>query len=244
MSNIHNVTVTGGAITVPNIDVALSTRLKPADTLAAVTTVGTITNAVTINSVPTGSNTIGKVKITDGTYDAEVDGLGYLVGIDIAHHKIHESKRYAIRHFGTGKNDGDSISVYFKTPNTTKRLHAYFDYSGSGAAWGFIYEAPTVTVNTGTNNQVMFNRDRNSSNSSTVIDNATVPNAGKYGINVTITNVGTIIYTDYSGAGKQHGAQSRGDDEFILKANTVYCFVVESDAAGLTLNEIVDFYET
>jgi hypothetical protein len=41
-----NVAVTNAGLT--NIDVALSTRLKPADTLAAVTTVGTITNPVTV----------------------------------------------------------------------------------------------------------------------------------------------------------------------------------------------------
>jgi hypothetical protein len=41
-----NVAVTNAGLT--NIDVALSTRLKPADTLAAVTAVGSITNPVTV----------------------------------------------------------------------------------------------------------------------------------------------------------------------------------------------------
>jgi len=51
-----NATVTGSVtanagtnLNTSNLDVALSTRLKPADTLAAVTTVGTITNAVTVS---------------------------------------------------------------------------------------------------------------------------------------------------------------------------------------------------
>jgi hypothetical protein len=52
--------VDGSAVTQPvsnaNLDVALSTRLKPADTLAGITAVGSITNAL-----PAGSNTIGKV---------------------------------------------------------------------------------------------------------------------------------------------------------------------------------------
>ena len=47
-----------GAVTNINLDVALSTRLKPADTLAAVTTLGTITNAL-----PAGTNKIGTVDI-------------------------------------------------------------------------------------------------------------------------------------------------------------------------------------
>jgi hypothetical protein len=48
-----------GAVTNTNLDVALSTRLKPADTLAGVTTVAAVT-AIT-NALPTGGNTIGAV---------------------------------------------------------------------------------------------------------------------------------------------------------------------------------------
>ena len=46
-------------ISATNLDVALSTRLKPADTLAAVTTVGAVT-AIT-NALPAGTNAIGNI---------------------------------------------------------------------------------------------------------------------------------------------------------------------------------------
>lgn len=55
--------VTNAGLT--NIDVALSTRLKPADTLAGVTTVGAVT-AIT-NALPAGSAIIGKVGIDQTT---------------------------------------------------------------------------------------------------------------------------------------------------------------------------------
>lgn len=45
-----------------NLDVALSTRLKPADTLAGITALGSITNAL-----PTGANSIGQVTANAGT---------------------------------------------------------------------------------------------------------------------------------------------------------------------------------
>lgn len=50
ITNVVHVDDNAGSLTVdsPNLDVALSTRLKAADTLAAVTTVGTITNPVTV----------------------------------------------------------------------------------------------------------------------------------------------------------------------------------------------------
>lgn len=52
-----------------NIDVALSTRLKPADTLAAVTAVGSISNAL-----PAGTNLMGKVGI-DQTTPGTTNGI-------------------------------------------------------------------------------------------------------------------------------------------------------------------------
>src|SRR6266581_3950741 len=62
--------VDGSAVTQPvsatgltNIDVALSTRLKPADTLTAVTTVAAVT-AIT-NALPAGTNRIGSVRVVD-----------------------------------------------------------------------------------------------------------------------------------------------------------------------------------
>jgi len=48
------------AVTNANLDVALSTRLKPADTLAGVTTVGAVTQIT--NALPAGTNVIGTVK--------------------------------------------------------------------------------------------------------------------------------------------------------------------------------------
>jgi hypothetical protein len=49
-------------VSATNLDVALSTRLKPADTLTGVTTLGSITNAL-----PAGSNLLGKVGIDQTT---------------------------------------------------------------------------------------------------------------------------------------------------------------------------------
>lgn len=63
-----NVTSTGNSLEVTqllvkaktdNLDVPLSTRLKPSDTLSAVTNVGSVTSIT--NALPTGSNTIGNV---------------------------------------------------------------------------------------------------------------------------------------------------------------------------------------
>jgi hypothetical protein len=168
---------------------------------------------------------------------------GVLLNIDQEHHEIHGGSSFSVSHYGASKGDGDTINIYLKTPNTTKLCHILFNWSSSGAAFGRIYEAPEITANTGTNGVSIFNRYRDSANASVVADNATSPAANKVGVDVTKTGDGTIILVQYAGAAKSHGAMHRGDSEFILKANTVYLFEVESDAAGLTLNAEVDWYE-
>jgi hypothetical protein len=64
------VAVTSAGLT--NIDVALSTRLKPADTLAGVTTVAAVT-AIT-NALPAGTNRVGSVRLVDSA-DADLTSV-------------------------------------------------------------------------------------------------------------------------------------------------------------------------
>lgn len=55
-----------------NLDVALSTRLKPADTLAGVTTVSTVTAVTAItNALPAGTNKLGTVDIATAAATAK-----------------------------------------------------------------------------------------------------------------------------------------------------------------------------
>lgn len=68
-----------------NLDVALSTRLKPADTLAGITTVAAVT-AIT-NALPAGTNLLGKVGIdqtTPGTTNKVSIGTDGTVAINAA----------------------------------------------------------------------------------------------------------------------------------------------------------------
>lgn len=63
-----------------NLDVALSTRLKAADTLAAVTLVGTVTAVTAIsNALPAGNNNIGDVDVASIAAGTNIIGK---VGID------------------------------------------------------------------------------------------------------------------------------------------------------------------
>ena len=60
--SLASTTITGSvAVTNANLDVALSTRLKAADTLAGVTTVGAVTSIT--NALPAGTNNIGDIDV-------------------------------------------------------------------------------------------------------------------------------------------------------------------------------------
>ena len=163
--------------------------------------------------------------------------------IDFGHHEIHAGDSFTKEHLAVSKNDGETINIYLKTANTAKWCHMFMGWSSGGAAYGRIYEAPTITANTGTNGQAVFNRNRNSTTISGVFDNATSPVVNKTGIDVTKTGDGTIIYTRYTGAAKKEGGEFRAENEFMLKPNTAYLFEVESDAAGITLSLYLNWYE-
>jgi hypothetical protein len=166
-----------------------------------------------------------------------------LKAVDYAHSEIHKGAHFMAHYYATGKNDGETINIYLKTPNTTKWGHMVMQWSASGAAFGRIREAPTVTSNTGTNGQAINNNNRNVATASDMVDNATSPAAGKFGVDVTITAAGTIIYEEYAGAAKNQGGIGRNDEEIILDQNAAYVFEVESDAAGLTLSMNLLWYE-
>lgn len=71
------------------------------------------------------------------------------VTVDLSHHEIHDGNHFVASHYATGKNDGDTIMIVFKTPNTAKRIHVFCEAFASGQAYFYILEGPTFTDNTG-----------------------------------------------------------------------------------------------
>lgn len=160
------------------------------------------------------------------------------------HAEVHDGDAYSTWWAATGKTTSQTVNIYLKTPNTTKNIHMIAAWAASGESIARIYEAPTITSNTGTNGITATNRNRNISDASGVLDNATSPAAGKVGRDVTKTADGTILYTEYAGAGKNFGGENRGEQEWVLKQNTVYLFEVESRVAGgISLNLFLAWYE-
>jgi hypothetical protein len=173
--------------------------------------------------------------------------------LDFAHHEIHDGGTFTAYYaLTTAATDGHRTGIYLKTP-VNKEVHLIASFACSAAANAEIREAITLDANEGTHTTVIRNRNRNSSNTSLCLNNATVPEAGKI---TTLTeaqiaainlSAGTVlhIYPLVAGAGpKPDGGASRETQEWILKKNTTYVFMLTNTAATANNHLIIlDWYE-
>jgi len=182
---------------------------------------------------------------SDGTFQPLIlDKMtNTLAAISYEHHEIHDGHMFSASHYNASVAAVGTINVYIKTPATAPFCHAFAQWQSGGAASFRIYEAPTITANTGTNGQTPINHNRNSINPSGVFDNATVPVANRYGIDVTKTADGTAFPVEYDGIGKQQAGGQRGENEYIFLPNTVYLFEVTAVGNNITLALQINWYE-
>jgi hypothetical protein len=175
--------------------------------------------------------------------------------IDRAHHEIHEGTSFtASYHVTTASTNAHRSGLYIKTPNNGKYCHAVVQFSCSTAATYSICEAPTIAANIGSHANVIYNRYRDNTTLSGCLDNATSAAANKY---TTLTEAqiagdgtwatGTVIRTAPMIAGtgpKPAGGSSRDTQEYILKANTKYVFLITNTTADANSHSILlDWYE-
>lgn len=200
------------------------------------------------------------MKIEDGTgsdFEAQVDHNNRLatnaITISHAHHEIHDGHSYVASKSQTTANSNDNMTALsFKTP-TNKDINLFVLASVTGAAWLYIYEAPTIVDNTGTGSVQAYNRNRNSMLVTGVKDTKQSPDRAGYvtywdetdaaGANVTWTD-GTLISSEQLGAGRNTAGESRGQAEFVLKRDTLYGVILENEGATANIHNIIlNWYE-
>ena len=171
--------------------------------------------------------------------------------IEITHEKIHAGDSFSCHYNQTVSDIDDRSIIAFKTPDTLRFIHAVFFAFASTAADAYIYEAPTITDDTGASLTV-FNRRRASTTVTTVIRTNTSPDeaGAMFFSEVTMGNVtgGTELTHKplVEGQGpKAVGGEDRGTEEWLLKPNTLYAFEIKSSTASDNVHLLeVDFYET
>ena len=194
------------------------------------------------------TNPSSRVQIVDSDGDIiTIDpATRNLVVLDQDHFQIHKGNSFSTWYEQQVSDTGDETIIAFKTSDTTKWLQLIMTVSTSSSADAHIIEAPAIVDNTGAPLTV-FNRDRNSATTSTIIDtsqNPDVTGQAMFFTEVTQGNVtgGTNIAHVHlqGGAGpKAIGGDARGTEEWILKQNTLYAFVIES----LDMNDNVHLIE-
>jgi len=187
-------------------------------------------------------------------YDVTVDDSTYaMTTVDYVHHEIHEGSAFACHYSQTAPtNAGEMTIIAFKTPNTTKYIHVLAFASSTAASIFSIYEDSDLDLDEGTD-LAIYNHNRNSSTASVVSTIETAAEAGKATSYTVVQAAGATlstakpIYQRYLGAaaaGADTSGETRSDEEFVLKANTQYAFVVASTTADDNTHHIhLNWYE-
>ena len=182
-----------------------------------------------------------------------VDGdVGGLVTITTPHQAIHRGHSFKVHYTTTTASDDDHrTGVYLKTP-VSGEVHMVASFSVSSAGEFFICEGITIDANEGTPVAVL-NRNRNSSVTSGVFDNATTPVVNKVmtwtEAQLAAGNFSCGTELEYeplvAGSGpKPSGGVSRGTEEFILKKNTKYLFYTQNIGASANVHHVwLNWYE-
>jgi len=178
-------------------------------------------DVLTLPAIPTGDNTIGRVKITDGITIAQIcDHTQALLTSTDSLRSIHEGDHYYIKGWQNVSGAGTTLEFIFSVADTAAWPHALWSISSESEFTFEMYEGAT-TSSDGTPVPV-FNNNRNSTNTSGV---------GAFSA-PTVTNVGTLVYSGKIGSGKQIGGESPDVSLFMGKQNTKYLFRLTHDTVG------------
>lgn len=159
--------------------------------------------------------------------------LGLMV-IDYSHHEIHAGSSFHLQ-LSTddlGGETGDHLHISFTTPDSDKFFHMVAQSYGAGQHLFEMREAPTGGMAGGAS-MTPLNRNRNSSRVSSAIN----PVNG-----ATVGTGGTLLSEEHVGQGNSNEGRSRGTQEWMLKANTLYSFRLY-DTTNIQAVLTLDWYE-
>lgn len=153
-----------------------------------------------------------------------------IVSTPLDHARVHRGDLWVHSTVTTALNDAATYVLHLKTHADVTETHLTFDATGSGACYVRLYEGPTVS-NAGTA-LTPVNRQR-------ITARQQAKSFLLYHTPTTSDN-GTLLLTRYMGAG-QRGDGDMREAEWVLKANTSYLIILESDAASniMTCNLVV-----
>lgn len=137
----------------------------------------------------------------------------------IGHLRIQSGKTFVHNNVHNALAAGASHYHVLTTSTTETHLTIYATTCDSAPLWVEIGEGPTFTGGT---TGAIVNKNRKSTRTPTV----TVVEGS------TVTNMGTHIEGDFAAGTRQTGGGAAIEEEWILKANTSYAFLIRNDSTG------------
>lgn len=174
--------------------------------------------------------------------------------IPYEHHEIHSgSSFHADYSETTASSDDDVTGILLETPGTTKYAHMVITVSCSDPCEAILNEAPTLADSGDGTDLAVYNRNRNSAKTSTLQsleDTATVGSVTSYDEtewgNIGISSGAELEHVFMAGGSgpKAVGGVSRGSQEWVLKASTIYAIYLQNTGANANTHFIsIDWYE-
>lgn len=154
---------------------------------------------------------------------------------------LHDGNAFTCHYDQEVTDISDRSVIAFTTP-ADKEIHMLAHVTSTAASDFFILEGAVGTT-TGATDLTVFNRDRNSANTSlmTSID-GTLGSVSYYSLTTdTAITGGTELYHEHIGAGKTGQAAAgagRGTEEWILKKSTVYDFELKALDANTNVQHL------
>lgn len=171
--------------------------------------------------------------------------------ISYEHHEIHSGSSYHANFANvTANTDNHRTAIGFVTSSTAKQMHLTASASASAEAEMYLLEAPTIDNDEGTQ-KAIYNRNRNSANTSLTTDVSASPTAGTVETYIE-AELATLVggtqlehFDMVAGSGNQAlGGEARGTQEWVLDQGVLYFVIVQNVGANANLHEIhLNWYE-
>ncbi len=175
----------------------------------------------------------------------------FLTMIEWAHKRVHDGKHFNVSFTNTCTNIGEQTVIALNTP-ATGQIHLTMTASITALATAFIYKDTSIDVDEGTE-KTPQNRNQQSIITPTVSSIEASPSEGEVttydetqAANANITTATEILSRPLGAVSGPFpvGGEARGQQEWILEANTQYAFVINSDDVNDNIHWIsLDWYE-
>jgi hypothetical protein len=180
-------------------------------------------------------NLVTKISDTESRIIRADASTHSLINVEFEENSIHEGSHYFIEDIVT-LDATNALDIGIQTPNTTSWLHMVWVVVSDAQVTLQIYEGSTITFD-GTD-ITPLNNNRNSSNTSGIVNMEKNP---------TVTAVGTLLATASLGTSTTPNAgipgQADRNRELILKQNTNYLFRITSGVNGNNITYLYEWYE-